>query len=244
MPDVTELDRAVDALLDSELVVPTDSSALMTRGRARIRRRRGAGVAALATTVALAAAVIVVARPERSPNVRIGTRDDPTTSAAPTTTPAPVTHISPDSQFEATALPDGIHLRTLEVFPAQDGQPPNVMAGYADATSERISVLSIPFDAGQTPEEAIAAIAPRFGDVQHTTIDGRPALIAHSLQRPEVPFVVWAVDGSIIEIGGQNAAPVDMLTEFALGLRPAPVSQPPGLWIVRDGVLVPNSPQR
>jgi hypothetical protein len=238
MPDIADLDRAVDALLAAPIVAPTDAAIVMTHGRARNRRRRTAGIGALAMTAALAATVIVVARPARNATVRIETRDDPTTSAAPATTvtAAPVTHISADSQFEATALPDGIHLQNLEVFPAQNGAPPNVMAGYGDDTKERVSVLASPLGS-QTPEAALATVPGGDGSGQRITIDGRPAVIGHSVEQPDVPFVSWAVDGSMVELGGQNGTSIEELIRFASSLRPTSVSQPPGMYVVRGGLL-------
>jgi hypothetical protein len=242
MPALTDLDHAVDELLDTALVRPTDASVVMARGRARIRSRRAVGVAALATTVAVAAAVVVVNRPTRDANVRIKTRDEPTTTAVPTTTVAPIDHVSPAGQFTATALPAGWHLQDLEVFPARDGGPASVMAGYGDDTEERISVLAVQLRAGETPESVLAGDGHSSGTPQHFTLDGRPAVVTHSLERPEVPFLGWVVDGWGLQIGGQNGTPVDQLTPFALGLRAASVSQPPGMYVVRGGVLVPNVP--
>jgi hypothetical protein len=195
----------------------------------------------LATTVAIAAAVIVVTRPAHGANVRIRTRDEPTTTAV-STTAAPIAHVSPDGQFTASVLPEGWHAQDLQVLPAQNGEPASVMAGYGDDTEERISVLAVQMGAGATSKSALA-VGHSSGAPHYFTLDGRPAVITHSVERPEVAVLGWLVDGWGLQIGGQNGTPVADLIQFALGLRAASVSQPPGMYVVRGGVLVPDDPR-
>ena len=49
---------------------------------------------------------------------------------------------------------------------------------------------------------------------------------------------------SVLLLSGDVAVARDVVDEaFAQGLRPASVSQPPGMYVVRGGVLVPSDPR-